>query len=337
MASARCRADAVRRGGLLAGLVSVVGSLAVAADVTPPGIESLRVSRITAAPNGQMIYGIDESRRAVVAIDSSLVGRLRDVVAPAEEGSAVPVTLAALPGDILAVVCRAGDEWSLRTYRGRPAEPAAAEQPLQELRLGVAAGVEIPSLAVSRSRDWFVVAGLPPPLPPLVRAAFAGGGVRLRPEEPPVKGRVGRPLAVAVGPGDDLVMVEAAEPRGPAGLVYIGPGGRELLRLDAGLVDVRGAAFARDGSAVWVIAGEAGGDGHQPAGVWRLDAVIRDGVQAVRPTCVARLDEPVDLAAISDRSLVVVHGAGPRTVSRVDLAGPGGADVSERGSWEEAP
>jgi len=327
----------VRRGGLLAALVSVAGTLAVAADAVPPGIESLRVSRITSAPNGQTIYGIDESRRAVVAIDSSLVGRVRDVVAPAGDGSAVPVTLAALPGDILAVVCRAGDEWSLRTYRGRPAEPAAAERPLQELRLGDAAGAEIPSLAVSRSRDWFAVAGLPPPLPPLLRAAFAGGGVRLRPDEPQAQGRVSRPVAVAVGPGDDLVMVEAAEPRGPAGLVYLGPGGRELLRLDVGLVDVRGAAFARDGSAVWVIAGEAGGDEHQPAGVWRLDAVIRDGVQVVRPTCVARLDDPVDLAAISARSLVVVHGARPRTVSRIDLAAPVGADVSERGSREEAP
>jgi hypothetical protein len=93
------------------------------------------------------------------------------------------------------------------------------------------------------------------------------------------------------------------------------------------LADVRGAAFARDGSSLWVIAGDVGGDGRQPAGLWRLDAVIREGSQAVRPTCVVRLADPLAVAAVSDNSLVVVHGTLPRTISRIDMTAGDVADV----------
>jgi hypothetical protein len=115
------------------------------------------------------------------------------------------------------------------------------------------------------------------------------------------------------------VTLEASGPRAVASLVSTGHGGRELLRLDTGLTDVRGVAFARDGSSLWVIAGEVEGDGRQPAGLWRLDAVIREGSQAVRPTCVARLADPRAVVAVSDHSLVVVHGTQPRTISRIDM------------------
>jgi hypothetical protein len=114
-----------------------------------------------------------------------------------------------------------------------------------------------------------------------------------------------------------------------ASLVSTGHGGRELLRLDTGLADVRGVAFARDGSSLWVIAGEVEGDGRQPAGLWRLDAVIREGSQAVRPTCVARLADPLAVAAVSDNSLVVVHGTQPRTISRIDMTADDVADVAD--------
>ena len=262
-----------------------------------------------------------------MAIDPFAAGRRRDVVAAAaEEGAFRPVAVAALPGDIVAVIQRVDDGWSLATYRLRPREAVDAGQPLQALPLGRAAGPEAASLAVSRSRGWCVVAGLPAPLPPVIRLAFAGPGVRRRPDDPPAADAAGRPVAVAIGPADELVTIEAAAASGAATLVFTGPGGRELLRLDTGLADVRGAAFTRDGSSLWVIAGEVAGRTPQPAGLWRLDAVFREGRQAVRPTCVVPLAEPHAVAAVSDRSLVVVHGVRPRALSRIDVTDANLAD-----------
>ncbi len=296
-------------------------------DVVPLQIEAGGISRLATSSNGQTVYAIDESRRSVVAIDPFAVGRCREVIGTAVDGRPHPVSLAALPGDIVAVVCRADDTWSLRTYRTRPGESVDATQPLQEVILGCGDGPETAAMAVSRTRDWFAVVGLPPPLPPVLRAAFAGPGVRRRPDESSAGGSGGRPVAVAVGPADELVTLEASGPRAAASLVSTGHGGRELLRLDTGLADVRGAAFARDGSSLWVIAGEVGGDSRQPAGLWRLDAVIREGRQAVRPRCVARLADPRAVAAVSDHSLLVVHGTQPRTISRIDMTADDVADV----------
>lgn len=321
----------MRHPGSRAWLVSVACSLTVACSaaaadsggVTHLGVAAASLSGIASSPNGQTVYGIDASRRAVVAIDPVAAGRCRDVVGAAGEGSPAPMSIAALPGDILAVVCRAGDEWLVRTYRTRPAEPVDAEQPVQELRFGAATGPRSPLTTVSRTRDWFAVAGLPPPLPSVVRVAFAGAGMRRRPEEPTSGVAAARVVAIAGGPADELVTFEAAEPNADATVVFTGPSGRELLRLDAGVADVRGAAFARDGSALWVIAGAAGRDGRQPAGVWRLDAVVRDGRQAVRPTCVLRLADPRAVAPVSERGLVVVHGVELPSISRIDFGGPG--------------
>ncbi len=310
---------------VLAAACSTLGAGSV--DVVPLQIEAGGISRLATSSNGQTVYGIDESRRSVVAIDPFAVGRCREVVGTAVDGRPHPVSLAALPGDIVAVVCRADDTWSLRTYRTRPGESVDATQPLQEVILGCGDGPETAAMAVSRTRDWFAVVGLPPPLPPVVRAAFAGPGVRRRPDESSAGGSGGRPVAVAVGPADELVTLEASGPRAAASLVSTGQGGRELLRLDTGLADVRGVAFARDGSSLWVIAGEVQGDGRQPAGLWRIDAVIREGRQAVRPTCVARLADPIAVAAVSDHSLVVVHGTQLRTISRIDMTANDVADV----------
>ena len=295
--------------------------------VTRLEIEAGHLSGLATSLNGQTVYGIDESRRTIVAIEPFAGGRRRDVVAPAAEGRPHPVSLAALPGDLVAVVCRADDTWSLLTYRMRPGGAVDAAQPLQELLLGRGDGPGTAAMAVSRTRDWFAVVGLPPSLPPIVRAAFAGPGVRRHRDEPSSGGSGGRPVAVAVGPADELVTLEASDRRAMASLVSTGHGGRELLRLGTGLADIRGAAFARDGSSLWVLAGDVGGDGRQPAGLWRLDAVIHEGRQAVRPTCVVRLADPLAVAAVSDNSLVVVHGTLPRTISRIDMTAGDVADV----------
>jgi hypothetical protein len=337
----------MRSGGLVAWLgaasLTVAGFVAAAGAavargpdrVIPLGIEADGITRLAASPNGQTVYAVDESRRSVVAIDPSADGRRRDVVAAvADEGTFRPVALAALPGDIVAVISHVGDEWSLMTYRLRPGEPVDAGRPLQELSLGRGAGPAAAAMAVSRSRGWCVVAGLPAPLPPVIRLAFAGPGVRRRPDDPQAPDASGRPVAVAIGPADELVTIEPAAATGGATLVFTGPSGRELLRLDTGLADVRGVAFTRDGSALWAIAGDVPGRKAQPAGLWRLDAVFREGRQAVRPTCVVPLADPQALAAVSDRSLVVVHGVGPRSLSRIDVTdadlADGAAGTEER-------
>ena len=327
----------MRRGGMVAWLAVAACSAATAGSalmagspgpsVTPLEIEAEGISALATSLNGQTVYGIDESRRAIVAIEPVAGGRRRDVVAPAAEPRTHPVSLAALPGDIVAVVCRADDTWSLLTYRTRPGESVDAAEPLQEVLLGRGDAPGTAAMAVSRTRDWFAVVGLPPSLPPVVRAAFAGPRVRRHRDDPSSGGSGGRPIAVAVGPADELVTLEASDRKAIASLVSTGHGGRELLRLDTGLADVRGAAFARDGSSLWVIAGDVGGDGRQPAGLWRLDAVIREGSQAVRPTCVVRLADPVAVAAVSDNSFVVVHGTLPRTISRIDMTAGDVADV----------
>lgn len=316
------------RGGLAVWLVAAACSTVGAGPVTvtPLEIEAGGISGLATSPNGQTVFGIDESRRSVVAIEPFVGGRRRDVVTPAAEGRPQPVSLTALPGDIIAVVCRSGDDWSLQTYRARPGEPADPAQPLQEVPLGRGDGPETVAMAASRIRSWFAVTGLPPPHPPVMRMAFAGPGVRRRPDEPRAGGAASRPVAVAVGPADELVTIEAVVHEGTASLVSAGHGGRELLRLDTGLADVRGVAFARDGSSLWVITGAVAGRVPQPAGLWRLDAVFRDDRQAVRPTCVAPLDDPQALAAVSDRSLVVVHGPPPRTISRIEVTADNAVD-----------
>ena len=320
------------RGGLVARLLAAVCSIvgvgsagtATSADVVPLEIEAGGLSWLATSPNGQTVYAIDETSRSIMAIDPVAPGRCRGVVGTVTQGRPLPVSLVALPGDIVAVLCRADDEWFLRTYRTRPQESVDAALPLHEVSLGRGAGPETAAMAVSRTRDWFAVVGLPPPLPSVLRAAFAGPGVRRRPDTPSVGGAGVRPVAVAVGPADELVTLESSERRAAASLVFTGHGGRELLRLDTALADVRGAAFARDGSSLWVIAGEVSGTASQPAGLWRLDAVMREGRQAVRATCVVRLADPHAVAAVSDRSLVLVHGSQPRTISRIDIASDGG-------------
>lgn len=353
MAFRPCRADVMRRGGLVAFLGAAflmaagLAALAGAEDgqgpgrVTSLGIDAAGLTRLATSPNGQTVYAVDASRRKIVAIDPFAAGRHRDVVAPgAEERSFQPVALGALPGDIVAVTSRIDDEWSLATYRLRPGEPVDAARPLQRLPLGRGAGPEAVAMAVSRSRGWCVVAGLPPPLLPRIRLAFAGPGVRRRPDDPQAAAAVGRPVAVAIGPADELVTIELAAATGAAMVVFTAPDGRELLRLDSGLVDVRGMAFTRDGSSLWAIAGEVAGLRPQPAGLWRLDAVFREGRQAVRPTCVVPLADPQALAAVSDRSLVVVHGTEPRGLSRIDLTDDNlaeGARAAEERHEEESP
>jgi len=302
---------------LLAGLAAVAWIRGVAAEapVTPLAVVGGPFTALAASPNGQTVFAIDGPRRTVIAFDPFGTGAARDVVAAPPAEIRRPVAVAAIPGDVLAVVWSEGKAWSLGTYRVRPAATMDAAD--QEISLGVAEGPAAPAAAVSRSRDWLVVTGLPAPLPPVVRLVFAGGRVRRLPDGPAAD-VIGRPAAVAVSPADELVVGEAGA--ASDALVYLGVTGRELLRVDAGVTGIRSVAFTRDDGDLYVTA--AGGEGRRQQGLWRLDAVLENGRQAVRPTLIAAFTAPQAAVAVSARSLVVVHGADFREVSRVDVNDP---------------
>ncbi|MCE9631206.1 MAG: hypothetical protein K8S94_10905 [Planctomycetia bacterium] len=299
-------------GAALAACLTVVGAgepVAAADDVRVvtliddmPGAGPLAVS-----PNGQTVYCLDEVRRAVVAFDAFAPERRRDVVAAAADGQPIPVAIGCLPGDLLAIVGRSGDEWSLRTFRIRPGEAAEPATPLQSIGLGVAAtAAPAVRLVVSHTRDWLAVVGLPEPLPAVLRIVFAGAGLRpLAPDGWPRIATDTQPVAAAVSPADELVLLE--RPRDgvtvPTVAFYVGTGG-ELLRLETGLSQIRDAAFDRGAGALWVLAGDPASPA-RPEGLWRLDAVMRDGRQTVNPMLVTRLVAPRSMVAVSERSIVV--------------------------------
>jgi hypothetical protein len=258
----------------LSGAVREIVACAAEGTTVSPVAAGLPIGPLAASGNGQTVYGVDESRRAVVAFDPRDPERRRDAIGPAGAGVPAPVVVGCLPGDLLAVVVRAGEEWSLRTYRvapGRPADPAA---PVQAVRIGRAAGMTpTAGVAVSQSRDWLAVAGLPEPLPPVVRAVFAGAGVRpLSADECPAVPAERRVVAVAVSPADELVLVDApTQEVGPVAIAFHNAAGREILRLDTGLANVRGAAFGRGDGTLWLIVVAQGG---AKPGLVRVDPAI---------------------------------------------------------------
>jgi hypothetical protein len=308
---------------LTAGIVA--GVLAVAGGRPPAmGAEEIPVGpRIAATANGQTIAAIDESRRAIFAFDASRPDARRMLVGPAAAEAVAFVAVGYVTGDVLAAVCRTGDDWSLCTYRTDPAGAVDAAKPLQRVAIGTASGdSERVDLAVGHARGWLAVTGLPAPLPPVLRAAAAG--VRVGPLTDrgcPARAAALTPIAAAVSPADELVLVLRAVPAGdarPAGgdeIAFFDLAGRELLRLPAGVPGIRGLDFGRGDNALWAVA--AGPAGR--SGLWRLDAALVEGRQVIRPALVAPLDSPRDLVACSPRAIVVVHGD---SVGRVAVLDP---------------
>ena len=126
-------------------------------------------------------------------------------------------------------------------------------------------------------------------------------------------------VAAAVSPADELVLIDTAiEGAGSAAVSFHGASGREILRLDTGLFNVRGAAFGRGDGVLWLIADEATLVG-QPAGLWRLDAVFAAGRQAIRGSHAARLAAAAGLVSLDDRTVAVLAGPTDRRLVRLDL------------------
>lgn len=308
-------------------LLATASSTVAAAET-----ESPLGPRVAATANGQTIAAVDEPRRAIVAFDAARPSARRDIVGPAAADAAAFVAVGYLTGDVVAAVCRAGDDWSLRTYRTAPDGAVDAGSPLQRIPIGTASGGSEPvDLAVSHARGWLAVTGLPSPLPPVLRAAVAG--VRVGPLTErgcPSLDEGDVPVASAVSPADELVLVlrEAAANAAPSSssdtIAYFDLGGRELLRLSARLRSVRGLDFGRGDRALWTVAADDTGR----EGLWRLDAVLADGRQTIRPTLVATVESPHDLVSSSPRAIVVVHG-GP--AGRMTVIDPTGLAAKQEG------
>jgi hypothetical protein len=267
------------------------------------------------AADAGTVYAIDGPRAAIVArrIEAGSLAPPRDIVSDCGDG-AQPIAVTVVEGRLLAAVCRSDSAWTLRTWELAGSGPAV---PLQTLPLGSADGSsDSVTLAASPTGAWLAIAGLPAPLPPVLRAAIAGRRVA----SPSARGcprPAARPAAVAISPDDAVVLFEPAGPAGGVAVVFYGLGGGELLRLDAGLDTVRGAGFDLADGTLFVVGERTDGDG-----LWRLDAALANGRQAVRPVLVARLPGPRAMAVAASGTAAVALAPGTGTVELVDTGSP---------------
>jgi len=307
------------RGAVVIAVVLAAASLSPAAAEVRPLVSDLpRAADLAASPAGQSVACVDQASGAIVLLDPRHPGTKRVAVDPPAAGQPVPVALGFVDDTVLAAVCRAGEEWSLRTWRLRADAAVEASAAMQTVALprgdGEPAAVH---LVVGRARGWLAVTGLDPLV---VRAPLAGVSVgRFSARHCPRVAAGSLPVAAAVGPGGELVVCTAES--GPDGttdaVAYYGVDGGRLLDLGTGLRGIRDLAFAPDGSAVYVVAA-ASGSADAPAGLWRLDASLEDGRQAIHPRLVAPLDEPVAVACPAPTLIVVAHGSPERVVAQVE-------------------
>ena len=298
--------------------------------------------RLAAPATGQTLYVLDGERRTVVAVDPFAPAKRAIAIDAGAFGgdagspAARPVAIGCIDSNTLAVVCRTDDAWSVRTFNRLPTARSADDgvaapsaSPLQNLPLGASAqrtaGDEAAvDVVVSPSREWLTVIGLPPPLPPAVRAPIAGArsepfSERRCPRLPAGQ----RPVAATVSLSEEWVLF-IPESVGDTRRVFLSfhssAGSQRLLHLDSGLADIRDAACCRGSGTLWVVGG--GGSAERPTGLWRIDAALENGRQSARPVCVARLEDPLALACLSDRAIAVTVGGPARRVVLINpLAG----------------
>ena len=304
-------------------------SLAVAVallSLQPGGGAAANEAVVAIAAAADAVYAVDAPRAAIVGqrIEpaAAALAPPRDVVSAREAGPQ-PVAVAVVDRRLLAAVCRSGSSWTLETWS---LEAGGAATPLQTLALGAAAGSGAGvSLAASPTGDWLAIAGLPPPLEPVLRAAIAGR--RLAAPSPRNCPRpASRPTAVAVSPTHELVVFEPPADGGSVAVAFHGIGGDPLLRLDTGLETVRGAGFDPADGSLFVV-GERREAAGRTAGLWRLDAALAAGRQSIRPVLVAPLTSPLAMAVVAGGTVAVAHGTDGRTLELVRTA-PASAPTS---------
>jgi len=330
---------AIVSGGLFSELRAESGeraTLSVLADNLPGAGD------LAAPPTGQTLYVIDAEQQAVVAIDPFDPNKRWTAIASAQrkepfsspdeafaagKNRATLIAVACIDSSTLVAVCQAGTLWSLQSYRlNPPGVTADLSVPLQSVSLGTADGsAAAVRLAVSHSRNWLVVTGLPAPLAAVIRVPIAGvrmGATTTR-NVPALEAL--RPTAVAVSPFDELVLfaTRLKEPSDRAIFVsYYSPlSPQQLLSIDTRLKTIHDAAFCRADGTLWVVAGEPGSE-TSPEGLWRLDATLENSRQAIQATCIVRLAAPRSLVCLSDRAIIVMHGDARRTIVRVDPSKP---------------
>ncbi|NBV44101.1 MAG: hypothetical protein EBR86_00265 [Planctomycetia bacterium] len=330
-------------GGLLAagGLGTARGLRAAVAEPTlATVIEGIGAAGpLAVTRTGQTLSVLDASRRRVVALDpAEPTKRWTSIEAEGDDG-AVLAAMASLDSSTLLAVWQSGDGWSLRVHRVRPpADDTAPAATLQALPLGRAGGpTGRVDLVVSPSRNVVAVAGLPAPLPPLLRGRITGARID------PLSDRRCPTLAdrrlggLAFGPGDEwiLLTMPAGAPTAAARLDWFAPGGGHLLDLDTALPGARHAAWDNESGLLYSLAGVPDAPRH-PEGLWRVDAVLEQGRQTCRPVCVARLEQAHSLVCLPRHTVVVSQTTGGGRVTRItvpdvpmDAATPGAAAPAE--------
>jgi hypothetical protein len=297
--------------------------------------------RLAAPTAGHTLNVLDGERSSVVAVDPFEPAKRATVIdstafaSPAGSPAARPVAIGCIDSNTLAVVCRAEETWSVRTFNRLPsprtadgggATPSASA--LQNLPLGASAPGKpgddaAVDIVVSPTREWLTVIGLPPPLLPAVRAPIAGArsepfSERRCPRLPAGQ----RPVAATVSLAEEWVLF-IPEIAGDTRRVFLSfhsnAGSQRLLHLDSGLADIRDAACCRGSGTLWVVGG--GGAADRPTGLWRIDAALENGRQAARPVCIAKLENPLAVACLSDRAIAVTVGGPARRVVLVNPQG----------------
>jgi len=288
------------------------------------------------APNAQRLYGLSADGGTVVRFDCGreTSPEMRVVVTgdspdgPGRQLGCIDTSVVAILRDSVMTV--------VTTHRiPSPPETTAASEPLQR----VAIDEGIPNqplnrgarLTVSHTRNWLALTTVVEGGSTVLRAAVAGvrvGGFSTR-NSPALEGS-SRVLAATVSPADELVLVTAspadatdetaaASQTGLSDTVslsmYATPGGEELLRLDTGLRDIRDACFTNSSGRLWVITGSVdSADPPQPAGLWRLDATIRERRQAIEAVLVTPLAAPQAVTAGNDEVIYAAVEGGRKVV-----------------------
>lgn len=288
--------------------------------------------RLAAPATGQTLYVLDETTRAVTAVDPFSPAKRWRAIGPTDldAGSKEPVrpaAIACVDSNTLAIVCRTGAEWTLRAFRlAPPGADGGTPALLQSLPLGNAADAS-PAIDVfvSDTRDWLAVVGLPAPLPQVMRAPIAGArlgnfSARLC---PPI-GSPDRLEAATSSPFDEWVIFSRrdAPPLGRSALAFhANTGLPRLLDLEIALTRVRDAAYCRGTGTLWVVA-EGDGKAAAGAGLWRIDAALAAGRQVAAPVAIASLPAPLSVVCLSERAVAISGGSAERRVLLINPAQP---------------
>jgi hypothetical protein len=274
------------------------------------------------APNGQRLYALSADGNQVLATSS---GREADgswrVALEGASPDGPGLCLGCIDTSVVAIL-RWGTEGVITTHRiPSPPENAAAAEPLQRISLEsgetAAATRGRHSFVVSPTRNWLATATEMEGKSVVVRAAVAGVRVssfssRHSPDLP-----LGTTIrCLSAGLADELVLLTQPSDTTEQTLsMFATPSGWELLQLNTGLREIRDVCSTSPSGTLWALTGSASeGAAQQPAGLWRLDAVIRQRRQAVQPVLVAAFDDPRALVSGGDDVLYAAVDSGTRVI-----------------------